>query len=276
LTLRGGDQAARLANPLLLFQAVLTVGTEEKVQDIIRNVPVTEQSERICGEWGLSTHSCEWFREQLEYSVKREVDAHHSDTRETLTTPFKAQQLLPREPEWNAAPPQSLLDSITRPQLREKLQAYAALHAQALRDGPEKGGKFLLCQPTSGFGNQFNAIMSCFALALATDRAMLLDWEAVLAFNGKWHPNGPQYVIGTTTTISMQRAASRQLWVYQRPAALSRSIIPSIDPSIHPLKRSLSLPHSSPSLSLLKVSINCSPGRFSTGASAPPSCSIQV
>lgn len=195
LTLRAGDAASRRENPMFLFQAVLTVGTEEKVEDIVRAVSVETQSKRICATWGLSTVSCEWFREQLEYSVRREIDAHHSDTRETLTTPSKAQQPLAHDPEW-APPRPGLLDGVERPQLREKLKAYAVLHAKALRDGPSKGGKFLLCQPTSGFGNQFNAIMSCFAIALATDRALLLDWEAIISFNHKWHANGPQYTIG--------------------------------------------------------------------------------
>jgi len=57
-------------------------------------------------------------------------------------------------------------------------------------------------EATSGFGNQFNAIMTCLAIALASNRAMLLDWESILRFNAKSHPNGPQYVIGLNGLIT--------------------------------------------------------------------------
>lgn len=82
IALRAGSREHREKNPLFLFHAVLTGTVDgDRVQDVLRNVPVDQQTERICRAWQLARESCTWLEGQLEYSVKREIDAHHVSLR---------------------------------------------------------------------------------------------------------------------------------------------------------------------------------------------------
>jgi hypothetical protein len=42
-----------------------------------------------------------------------------------------------------------------------------------------KDCRFLVCQPTFGLGNRINALMMCWALALASRRALLIHWNCM-------------------------------------------------------------------------------------------------
>jgi len=62
---------------------------------------------------------------------------------------------------------------------------------------PVKDRRFLICQPTSGLGNQLNAVVTCFIFALLMKRAMLLDSEATLRFNlQRSEDEQPHYPMG--------------------------------------------------------------------------------
>ena len=73
------------------------------------------------------------------------------DTRKTLTKPHDLQHgaSTASDIEWEAGE-NEFLSSVKRPQLQAKLQEYVQLHAAALEGGPQKGFKFLICQPTRG------------------------------------------------------------------------------------------------------------------------------
>jgi len=97
------------------------------------------QARRICQNWVLNKDSCDWLSSQLAYSVSRELDAHYSDTRTTLiTSEYVVQHSLSNlrketplaatgTVEW--APYRGHdIEMLERPQLRDKLIAYRALH----------------------------------------------------------------------------------------------------------------------------------------------------
>ena len=47
-------------------------------------------------------------------------------------------------------------------------------------EGGKGGGRrFLVCQPTFGLGNRVNALIMCWAVAIATRRALLVHWNCV-------------------------------------------------------------------------------------------------
>jgi len=182
------DPVARNLNAYFLFHAVLTGtslenGNTERVESVFANDSVESQARRICDAWSLNHKSCVRIRELLEVAMS---DAQWRDTRKTLTKPHDLQHgaSTASDIEWEAGE-NEFLSSVKRPQLQAKLQEYVQLHAAALEGGPQKGFKFLICQPTRGLSNQIQAIMSCFTLALATNRCMLLDWEGTLRFNRK-------------------------------------------------------------------------------------------
>ena len=55
------------------------------------------------------------------------------------------------------------------------LARYAAVHAQATVNITK--ARLLICQPFFGQGNRVNAVLSCLAMALSTDRVLLIDWH---------------------------------------------------------------------------------------------------
>jgi hypothetical protein len=41
---------------------------------------------------------------------------------------------------------------------------------------PARSARLLVCRPSFGQGNRLNALLACLAVAMATDRALLVDW----------------------------------------------------------------------------------------------------
>ena len=61
------------------------------------------------------------------------------------------------------------------PALDEKLQSYPSIHAREtakIKAGDAKGARYILVNAFHGLGNREQALLSSFALALATDSAL--------------------------------------------------------------------------------------------------------
>ena len=68
------------------------------------------------------------------------------------------------------------------PALDEKLQSYPALHAREtakIKAGDAKNAKYVLFDAFHGLGNREQALLSSFALALATDSALFVSWTPI-------------------------------------------------------------------------------------------------
>ena len=78
----------------------------------------------------------------------------------------------------------ALLATITSawPALDEKLQSYPSIHAREtakIKAGDAKTAKYILFDAFHGLGNREQALLSSFALALATDSALFVSWTPI-------------------------------------------------------------------------------------------------
>jgi len=89
------------------------------------------------------------------------------------------------------------------------LRAYTAWHAAGLAHGPYAPAapapaapapagppRWLVCQPAFGLGNRVNALLTCFAVALATRRRLLLHWNCLSCHDQLAYPLAPEDVFG--------------------------------------------------------------------------------
>ena len=68
------------------------------------------------------------------------------------------------------------------PALDEKLQSYPSIHAREtakIKAGDAKGARYVLVNAFHGLGNREQALLSSFALALATDSALFVSWTPI-------------------------------------------------------------------------------------------------
>ena len=68
------------------------------------------------------------------------------------------------------------------PALDEKLRSYPSIHAREtakIKAGDAKGAKYILFDAFHGLGNREQALLSSFALALATDSALFVSWTPI-------------------------------------------------------------------------------------------------
>lgn len=156
---------------ILFFIALQNPGSEQRRVPILKSQDPGSQAAALCSEWSLDTVVCREMTHQIVYSWTQESLAR-ADTRDTLS-------IHPTQGEdWQESTRQ--LDTTSTP-LSAALRKYGERHT-AMVSG-KLPGRWLICQPTSGLGNQLNGIMSCMLAALASGRAMLLDWRATLRFN---------------------------------------------------------------------------------------------
>jgi hypothetical protein len=71
--------------------------------------------------------------------------------------------------------------------LRIAIDNYTRLHETMLNESYKFDRKFLVCEPYGGLGNVLAALASCFLVALASGRALLVAWEGV-GFKRTWSP----------------------------------------------------------------------------------------
>ena len=172
ITLVAHDHKDNRSRDLLFFVALQNAGNQEKRIPILRSKGADQQTSAICSEWKLDARACGELQHQVRYSWKQESLAR-ADTRETLTRQHTEAR------DWLPSTPDTLGSENTK--LLAALRAYGERHAAMVAGSVP--GRWLVCQPTSGLGNQLNGIMSCVLAALASGRAMLLDWRATLKFN---------------------------------------------------------------------------------------------
>ena len=68
------------------------------------------------------------------------------------------------------------------PALDEKLKNYPSIHAREtakIKAGDAKTAKYVLFDAFHGLGNREQALLSSFALALATDAALFVSWTPI-------------------------------------------------------------------------------------------------
>ena len=92
--------------------------------------------------------------------------------------------------------------------VRQGLNEYVHFHKEMLAAGNDlRGRRFLVCQPTFGLGNRINALMMCFAMAVASRRAVLVHWNCVSCKFLLDHPHADPSIISNCPSISFCQLA---------------------------------------------------------------------
>ena len=77
--------------------------------------------------------------------------------------------------------------TVANVKLSRLISNYTHLHSSMMNETTRFERKFLLCEPYGGIGNVLAALASCFLVAVASGRAMLVSWDSIGAHRS-WSP----------------------------------------------------------------------------------------
>jgi len=180
-----------------LFVVKYSSNGEQHSFPVYANASAQEQTGKMCFEAKIPDEDCATLMTNVARQLQYELDVH-KDSRDSLTVEATPGPHSTWEPRTGGQAHVDAQLSMLQPAFALAFRNYIRMHNHMLDPGtPEGERRFVICQPTSGLGNQLNAIMSCFAYALIAKRAMMLDSEATLRFNmQRSEDEQPHYPIG--------------------------------------------------------------------------------